>query len=109
MVKGFARSADAQNWHGFAADVNNRAYLLEAVQFSQHHNRALHGLTERQKLACALRFYGDSAGPLPLKLIGLRMGIKRSAVCRLIARGAARIRANGYEIANLTAQVLLAA
>jgi len=68
----------------------------------------LAGLTPRQLEACALRFYGDSAGPLPLKLIGLRMGIRRSAVCRLIARGAARIRANGYDVAGLTARPLAA-
>src|SRR5690348_7429751 len=85
-------------------DVNKRAGLLEGprvphIESQPQTGDPLDGLTERQTLACALRFYGDSSGPLPLKLIGLRMGIKRAAVCRLIARGAARIRANGYDIA----------
>jgi hypothetical protein len=32
------------------------------------------------------------------------MGIKRAAVCCLIARGLARLRANGYDIADLKAR-----
>lgn len=64
----------------------------------------LEGLTPEQIQACALRFYGDSAGPLPQKLIALRLGVSQPTVSRLITRGLARIRANGYDIADLKAQ-----
>lgn len=95
------------NWSACAVECKQPRNTSEDVLFPSSQVEVpdpLAGLTVRQKLACALRFYGDSSGPLPLKLIGLRMGIKRAAVCRLIARGAARIRANGYEIASLGAR-----
>jgi DNA-directed RNA polymerase specialized sigma24 family protein len=72
---------------------------------SQRTDNPLDGLTPKQVQACALRFYGDSAGPLPHRLIALRLGVSRPAVTRLINRGVARIRANGYDIADLKAQV----
>lgn len=62
------------------------------------------GLTARQLEACALRYYGDGAGPLSLGQIAERMGISRPAVLRLIRRGTAQIERNGYTVADLTAQ-----
>jgi hypothetical protein len=38
---------------------------------------------------------------MPHKLIAQRLGLSRPAVTRLITRGLARIRANGYDIADL--------
>ena len=60
-------------------------------------------LTERQALACSLRFYGDSAGPMPLSLIAVRMGISRPSVYHLIRRGVARLKAKGYELPSFRA------
>lgn len=64
----------------------------------------LEGLTGRQLEACALRYYGDGAGPLSLSQIADRLGISRPAALRLIRRGTARMRRNGYDIADLGAR-----
>lgn len=68
----------------------------------QQTDNPLEGMTPRQIEACAMR-YGEGPRLTPLRLIGLRMGMKRSAVCRLIARGTAHLRRNGYDIAVFTA------
>lgn len=67
------------------------------------------GMTEKQKLACALRFYGNGAGPLPLSRIAERLGINRMSALRLIRRGLARLRANGYDVSDLKARARLSA
>jgi hypothetical protein len=55
-------------------------------------------MTDLQIEACALRFYGDSRGPMSLTLIGTRLGRAKNSVSELIGRGLARIRSNGYEV-----------
>jgi DNA-directed RNA polymerase specialized sigma subunit len=58
------------------------------------------GLTERQRLACSLRFCGP--GPdMPYSLIAAAMEISRPAACKLVKKGVARIRANGHDVADL--------
>lgn len=68
----------------------------------QRTDNPFEGMTDRQIEACAMR-YGEGPRLTPLRLIGLRMGIKRSAVCCLIARGIANLRRNGYDSAVFTA------
>lgn len=58
-----------------------------------------HGMTERQKLACALRLYDR----LPLRLIALRLQVgstppTKAAVCQMIRRGLRHLRRNGANI-----------
>jgi DNA-binding CsgD family transcriptional regulator len=64
----------------------------------------LAGLTGRQLEACALRYYGDANGPMSYSQIAERLGISKPATIRLIRRGTVRIRANGYDVADLNAQ-----
>ncbi len=58
-----------------------------------------HGMTERQKLACALRLYDR----LPLRLIALRIQNSTkppttASVCKMIQRGLKHLRRNGADI-----------
>lgn len=66
------------------------------------------GVTNLQREALEMRF-GEGPRLATLRTIGLRMGgRKRAAVCRLIARGIARIKANGYDVSRLLGRRLAA-
>jgi DNA-directed RNA polymerase specialized sigma24 family protein len=54
-------------------------------------------LPERQKIACALWYVGERAGPLSELEIADRMGIKHPSVHKLIAKGTARLTAAGFQ------------
>lgn len=60
-------------------------------------------IPERQKLACSLRFSGS--GPLmSYGSIASLMGVSRPRAHKLVKLGTARLRAHGYDIADLGGQ-----
>lgn len=64
-----------------------------------------HELPERQQLACSLRYC--SQGPvLSYREIAYCMGITAPAAFGLVSRGTRRIRANGFDIADLCERAL---
>lgn len=54
------------------------------------------GVPSRQLEACALWFYGDGRGPMSEREIADALGCSQQNAHKLISKGTARIRANGY-------------
>lgn len=60
------------------------------------------GIPPRQLQACAIRLGAKPS--IPFSLIGLRMGVSKQRAHDLTRKGLARLRANGYDIADLIAR-----
>lgn len=68
--------------------------------------RALGSLPERQSIACTLRF-GD-VRPMPYRQIASAMGMSHKNAIKLVKKGTARLRANGFDVTSLAPQAMAA-
>lgn len=76
------------------------------IEFADEFARALGHLHSRQSVACTLRF-GD-VRPMPYRQIAEAMGISHPAAIKLVKKGTARLRANGFDVTRLAQQATAA-